>query len=52
MNQKEAMEYLNNISPFLIFFLKRSYSRAFHDNDAALTSGHIKYIFRTELYKI
>ena len=45
MNQKEAMEYLNNISPFLIFFLKRSYSRAFHDNDAALTSGHIKYIF-------
>jgi len=45
MNQKKSMEYLKNISPFLIFFLKRSYSKFIHHNDTALTSGHIKFVF-------
>ena len=47
MTHKEAMGYLNNIGPFLLFFLKRSgYGyHQMHSRDIELTSGHIKYVF-------
>lgn len=48
MKHKEAMDYLNNIGPFLLFFLKRSAIYGYHQmhsKDTELTSGHIKYVF-------